>query len=229
MSDVRERLSRLIELAGESAPEKQRALAFELCDLLTDWPRLYPPAMREPFEVLLEKVLRRLDATTRRMIGTHLADHAETALALLNEFYFDMPPEARARILARNAGTPEAAPSVPETNDEVLLIEAVRRGTDFASAFGRFLDIPPATAQRIVDDTTGDALAVVCKGARLKRATYSALALLIRGDAGANPDAHYRRLSAYENVPENGACGILAYWRLRRDDAPSLDPGVRAA
>ncbi len=229
MSDVRERLSRLVELAGESAPEQQRALAFELCDLLTDWPERYPAAMREPFEVLLEKVLRRLDATTRRTIGTRLAGYAETALALLNEFYFDMPPDARASILARNAETPEAASSVAETNDEALLVDAARREADFASAFGRVLNIPPATAQRIVDDAMGDALAVACKGARLRRATYSALALLIRGDVRANPDARHRRLSAYETVPEDGARSILAYWRRPHGDTPPLETGMRAA
>src|SRR5208337_2165496 len=109
MTDARERLSRLIELAGENTPEKQRALAFELCDLLIDWPQRYPPAMREPFEALLEKVLRRLDGATRRMIAARLAGHPETALALLNEFYFDVPADARTDILRRNAELNEPA------------------------------------------------------------------------------------------------------------------------
>jgi hypothetical protein len=61
MSDARARLNSLVELATENAPEKRRALAIELCDLLLAWPANYPATMREPFEALLEKTVRLID------------------------------------------------------------------------------------------------------------------------------------------------------------------------
>lgn len=232
MVDARERLSHLIELAGESTPDKQRALAFELCDLLTDWPTRYPAAMREPFEALLEKVLRRLDGTTRRMIAARLAARPETALAFLNEFYLDVPADARRAILARNADLPEHAQIEGATaEDELPLIEAARRvrGAEFAAALARFLDVTPPLAQRILDDMSGDGLAVACKGAGVRRATYSALALLAGADLRANPAARYERLSAFEDVPAEGARRMLAFWRRLHDDGPPQEPGARAA
>ena len=148
MRDAKDRLSRLIELAGESTPEKQRALAFELYDLLIDWPQRYPLAMREPFEALLEKVLKRVDGTTRRMLAARLASHPTTAVTLLNEFYFDVPAEAKSAILRRNAALEEPLQNMPAYANEAELLAAARhvRGHDFAMALGDYLGVTPATS-----------------------------------------------------------------------------------
>lgn len=215
MSEPRERLTRLIELASENAPEKQAALAFELCDLLVDWPQRYPQIMREPFEALLEKVLRRLDETTRRLIATRLSQHSETAVALLNECYFDVPTKARSVILDRNVDAPDEAPSRVDVEGEARLIDAARRKTptEFAGELAKFLSVSPAMAQSILDDASGDALAVACRGANMRRATYSALVIVARGRSGAKADALYERLSAFDAIPENGARRMLGHWR----------------
>jgi hypothetical protein len=231
MTDARERLQRLIELAGENTPEKHRALAFELCDLLFDWPGRYPAAMREPFEALLEKVLRRLDGTTRRMIAARLATHAETAITLLNEFYLDMPAEARVGILARNANFAEIAPQEDGHADDAPLIDAARhtRGNELAAAFAHFLGVPAVTAQRILEDSSGNALAVACKGARVRRATFSALALLTLPEIRSNPTVRHARLSAFDDIPQGGADTMLDFWRRAHQDGPTIEAGVQAA
>jgi hypothetical protein len=230
-SDARDRLTRLIELATQSAPEKRRALAFELCDLLTDWPRRYPAAMREPFEVLLEKVLRRLDGTTRQLIATRLAVHSESAPNLLNGFYFDMQPAVRAIILRRNAETADGPIPEEETIDEPRLIAAARqmRGKDFAQAFAQSMRLPEPMAQRVLGDRAGDALAVVCKGAGVKRATYSALALLARDDKASDSDLRAEWLAAIDGISEAGARRLLEFWRAARDDTPMQETDARAA
>ena len=73
MTDAKQRLTHLIELASTDAPETRRTLAVELCDLLIDWPPHYPAAMREPFEALLEKTVRIIDCETRRSLIAKLA------------------------------------------------------------------------------------------------------------------------------------------------------------
>jgi len=74
--------------------------------------------------------------------------------------------------------------------------------------------VPTATAQSILDDASGDALAVACRGAGVRRATYSTLVVFA---AGGTPDIHletlHARLTAFDTVPENGARRMLAYWR----------------
>src|SRR3974390_519720 len=212
MRDAKDRLSRLIELAGESTPEKQRALAFELYDLLIDWTQRYPLAMREPFEALLEKVLKRVDGTTRRMLAARLASHPTTAVTLLNEFYFDVPAEAKSAILRRNAALEEPLQNMPAYANEAELLAAARRvrGHDFAMALGDYLGVTPATSERILADTSGNALAVACRGAGVKRATYSALALLTIGELRVNPGARFEHLVGFEQIPDPGARRLLA-------------------
>jgi hypothetical protein len=223
MSNARERLTHLIELASQSAPEKQRALATELCDLLIDWPADYSSAMRAPFEALLEKVARGVDRTTRRQLATRLAAYSETPLDLLNGFFFDLPLESRMALLARNdeASDGHAAP-VPEAEVEIPLVDILRKTdrTRFAIALGEFLHIDAATAGRILDDPTGEALAVASRGARLARATFSAMAVLANGKMPETIEAIYARLGTIDSIPQAGAERLLDFWRVHREVAP---------
>jgi hypothetical protein len=213
MSDPRERLTKLVELATENAPDKRRLLATELCDLLLDWPANYPHAMREPFETLLEKTMRLIDRETRIALIARIADARDAPLGFVSAYFFDAPDELRAAILARNAQDPQAAPG--RGVDEAALI-ALARATPrdaLADALADALDVPPETAARILHDGSGQALAVAAKGAHLSRATFSTLALLADG-AGA-PDETLARLAAYEGVPQDGCESMLAFWRGR--------------
>ncbi len=224
MSTARERLTHLVELASQSAPEKQRALAMELCDLLIDWPADYSNAMRGPFEALLERVARGVDRATRRQLATRLAAYADTPLALLNGFFFDLPLESRNAILARNDeagdGYLEIA-SDPEA--ERSLVDALRRSdhVDSAIALGEFLRIDAATAGAILDDRSTEALAVACKGAHLARATFSVIALLASERSPDALDANYARLGQIDAIPQAGAARLLRFWRARREASPA--------
>jgi len=209
MARMDARLQRLIELAGKPAPEDRAALALELAELLSDWPMKYPHEMREPFETLLEKCVRGVDNQTRARVAARVAGRAEAPVHLLNALFFDAPAEAKLGIVARNAGA--SAHEAGAAADEARLIEAARHGTgeDFAADFARLLGIEPVTARRILSEPSGNALAAACKGARLTRAAFSTLAVLFAPDA--KPDD--TRLSAYENVPQDGADNMLRYWR----------------
>lgn len=215
MSDARQRLTHLIELATTDAPENRRALAVELCDLLLDWPAHYPPAMREPFEALLEKIVRLIDADTRRALAERLGARDETPLPLLNEFYFDAPSETRDAIVLRNALLEDGTrPELPRT-DEKEIVAAARSRTngEFTRAFANLLGIEAGTAERILLDSSGRALAIACKGAHMNRATFSALALLTEA---ANGDSDTReRLASFDSVPLTAAERLLVHWRTR--------------
>jgi hypothetical protein len=214
MTDAKQRLTHLIELATADAPENRCTLATELCDLLLDWPAHYPAAMREPFEVLLEKTVRSIDCQTRRALIARLAKRHETPVMLLNEFYFDAPEDTRETIVLRNALMDGAAAASPnEHADEAALIAAARSKSpsEFSEAFANLLHIAPQTADNILHDHSGRALAVACKGAHLGRATFSALAIL--SEAGMALEDARERLSSFDSVPLTGAERLLDYWR----------------
>lgn len=214
MSDARQRLTYLIDLATEDAPESRRALAIELCDLLLDWPSHYPAQMREPFEALLEKTARMIDASTRRTLAAKVGAREGVPLPVLNEFYFDAAPETRDAIVLRNALAANAAPDLPETDErEIVAAARAKANGEFSKAFAQLLGIEPAIAQSILLDQSGRALAIACKGAHLTRAAFSALALLTENRAA--PGETRERLSSFDSIPLPGAERLLDHWRRR--------------
>jgi hypothetical protein len=58
MSNPREQLTHLLELAADPNTESRGALAEELRALLAHWPDAYGPEARAPFEALLDKITR---------------------------------------------------------------------------------------------------------------------------------------------------------------------------
>src|SRR5438105_15777845 len=94
----RERLNRLVELASQSGLPARRALANDLADLLLDWPAAYPPAMREPFEALLEKAVRDVEPAARAILAERFTGDTGTPLAILNLLIFDAAPAIKTAI-----------------------------------------------------------------------------------------------------------------------------------
>ncbi len=215
---AREKLSRLIDLASREAPDDRRALAQELCDLLLDWPASYPDSMREPFEALLEKTLRVIDAQTRETLAWRVAERRDAPLSLLNEFYFGAGPDLRKAILMHNAYANGESAHDPEPADlesatlGASLVQAARTTPQeqLSSRLAALCGLDGEIASRILQDASGEGLAVLARGAHLGRAAFSALALL----TGTAPDPE-RKLRVFDTVPQAGAEALLKFWKSR--------------
>lgn len=176
-----QKLTHLLQLADQG-PALRAALAEEVAELLTGWPADYPDSMRGVCEALLAKAARDVDADTRARLRVRLC----------------CDPDLTRRVLPR------------ESCANALVAEA-RQGGNVAGLLARHLGVDGATARQIVDDETGNALAVACKGAGLDRAAFSALALLA---APQRPSAiRFAVLDAYESVPTAEAGRVLRTWR----------------
>jgi hypothetical protein len=66
-------------------------------------------------------------------------------------------------------------------------------------------------AQQILDDESGAALAVACKGANIDRAAFSTLALLAH--PGRDRNHVFAVLDAFDTVPTSEATRVLRGWR----------------
>jgi hypothetical protein len=99
--------------------------------------------------------------------------------------------------------------------DERDLIAAARekRRADWAGDLAAFLDLPPALAQRIVQEPTGEALAIACKAAYLGRAAFSVLAVLAAREEMLPAHALYARLDQFDAVGRAEAIDTLNLWR----------------
>lgn len=175
------KLSHLLQLADQG-PALRAALAEEVAELLCDWPADYPHSMRGVCEALLARAARDVDAPTRARLRVRL--HAD--------------PELCARVLPRES--PSRA-----------LVDAARHGGNVMELLSESLGVDRAMAHQIVDDETGNALAVACKGAGFDRAAFSALALMAY--PGRDSAHAFAVLDAFESVPMHEATRLLRGWR----------------
>lgn len=228
MSDAKIRLKHLLDLAVSPAPEDRSRLVGELTALLLDWPEEYALATRAPFDRLLEKVCGDVDAPSRALLAGRFAAQPDAPIGLLNRLFFDAPDEVKPAILRRNALAHDdgyAGGAVAPCN-EAALIQAMRDGdSDLVAAFACALGVDAALASRILAEPSGKALAAACKGAHLKRTTFSALALLF----APNMMEKERRLGAYDAVPQDGAESLTAFWRRHPAMPEAVEEHSRAA
>ena len=175
------KLFHLLQLADQG-PALRAALAEEVAELLVNWPPDYPASMRSACEALLAKAAHDVDEATRARLRVQL--------------YSD--PELASRVLPRESATQG-------------LIETARQGGDLAGPLAAQLGVNGKTAAQILDDETGVALAVACKGAGLDRAAFSALVLIAR--PGRDRSHAYAVLDAFDSVPAGEASRVLRNWR----------------
>jgi uncharacterized protein YcaQ len=176
-----DKLSHLLQLADQG-PALRAALVEEVAKLLTDWPSDYPDSMRGVCEALLAKAACDVDAATRARLRVQL--------------YSD--PELSHRVLPRQAASQ-------------TLVEAARAGTHLPAALAQSLGVTDKMALQILDDETGAALAVACKGANIDRGAFSALVLLAR--PGRDHSHAFAVLDAFDTVPMSEATRVLRGWR----------------
>ena len=137
--------------------------------------------MRGICETLLAKAARDVDAATRTRLRVQL--------------YSD--PDLTARVL-------------PRVSVSQNLVAAARNGA-LQDALAESLGVEPRMAQQILDDESGAALVVACKGAHIDRAAFSALALLTR--PGRDRSNAYTVLDTYDAMPISEATRVLRGWR----------------
>jgi hypothetical protein len=178
-----QKLSHLLQLADQG-PALRSALAEEVAELLTNWPSDYPASMRGVCEALLAKAARDVDSATRARLRVQL--------------YSD--PELSARVLPRESAGH-------------ILVGAARKGDNdgVVKTLSDALGVDEAMARQILDDESGAALAVACKGSGLDRAAFSALALMAH--PGRDRTHAYAVLDAFDNVPTSEATRVLRGWR----------------
>ncbi len=181
-----QKLTHLLQLADQG-PSLRAALAEEVADLLTHWPSDYPDSMRGVCEALLAKAARDVDGATRARLRVQL--------------YSD--PGLAQRVLPR-----ESVAQIPLSR---TLVGTARDGGDLAAALAESLGVDLKMARQILDDETGAALAVACKGVSLDRAAFSALALLTQ--PGRDRAHAFAMLDSYDTVPVSEATRLLRGWR----------------
>ncbi|MGB8602235.1 MAG: hypothetical protein WCD42_08575 [Rhizomicrobium sp.] len=226
MLAARDRLKRFLTLADQG-PAQRAALAVDLVDFLVDWPAECPLAMRPPVLALLDMTLQEADGILRKRLAARLATLDDLPLGLANEIFHCAPDGLRQVLLRRNED--EGGRVQPLAAYDPLMLLGTVRDADRDSLAHRLvgaMHVPLSTAVGILGDESGLSLAVLCKGTRLGRAFYSALAVLaFQGLPGG-----LIRLGAYDRVSQRAADNLTACWQLQnRQSPPGSGERIRAA
>jgi uncharacterized protein (DUF2336 family) len=98
------------------------------------------------------------------------------------------------------------------------LIETLRRDSiaDFTVALGQELGVDPVTAERIVNDKGGEAIALAARALEAEKTQFMSLYLLLdyRRFGRARPASHLARVEAlYDKVTRDAAAASVALWQ----------------
>jgi uncharacterized protein (DUF2336 family) len=100
-----------------------------------------------------------------------------------------------------------------------------RRHTEFVYAFAWLAGVELAAAQTILKDRSFEALALVCRAARMERQFFARIVFSLRRDEASKAKA-LRILDLYLKVPEEAAGRLMRFWRMRTQagrDAAFMD------
>lgn len=211
MLEATERLRRFLILADQGAPLRS-ALAEDLADFLVNWPAECPGKMHGPVMALFDMALAEAGEYELRRLAKVLVPVPELPLsALARIFALTIPAEQR-RILNYCAHGPvEAPPKVVFHPDKLIAAARTGRG-NFAPELAVWLQISPALAADILRDEAAISLAVLCKGALLGKARFSALSLILFQDLPSDP----ARLAVYDEIPSGAAMRLVGVWQAGR-------------
>ena len=202
MVAAKEQLGHLLVLVAE---RRWTQLSCELADLILDWPENGPEAMRGPMLALFETALREADDQTQAALAPRFAGRSDIPLKILNLLYLAAPAPMRREILMRNELEP-GEPAAAAPADGTAILAAARNGArDFLSAFAVGTGVPRRIAQAVLSDSTGEALAVLCCGRGLDRASFSAIAIL-KGPRDLP-------LAVFDSIAPKAAARLAADWR----------------
>lgn len=100
-----------------------------------------------------------------------------------------------------------------ETINEGVLLSLLRDGRliEFIAAFARLAKTDTSTANRIVYEKKGEALAMTCRALQLGQGTFAAIYARTR-----NADAPEQLLSLYQEINDQAAQRAMRFWRTRQ-------------
>jgi hypothetical protein len=168
-----------------------------------------PPAAPTPARPPTEAELRM--ASNMSMQPTDAAE--------IHDMFFHAAAAERALILHNLAQTPlKAAPRIPTVRAqraiETLEMAAFAGDAEsFALELGESLILPARVAAQIVDDPSGEALAVAARALDMPSPVFQRILLFFKQEIGTSVTMVYRLSRLYDRLSDRSALVMLAAWR----------------
>ncbi|MGY3360394.1 hypothetical protein ACVWZK_007057 [Bradyrhizobium sp. GM0.4] len=142
-----------------------------------------------------------------------------TDAADIHDMFFRAGAPERALILHNLAQTPlKAAPRIPIVRAkraiQILEMAAIAGDVEnFTSELGDSLILPSRVAAQIVDDASGEALAVAARALDMPSPVFQRILLFFKPEIGNSVTDVYRLSRLYDRLSDRAALVMLAAWR----------------
>ncbi len=125
--------------------------------------------------------------------------------------------ESSERKLTRAQEYVEQAEHRKELN-ESFLVRMVREKKirEFLYAFSKLTGLDERTANRVLSDPTGEAVAIACKSSQFDRSTFSTIILLMDKGQLRNLNNTNVLLRIYDRIDTETAQRVMRFWRIRK-------------
>lgn len=241
------RLDGLFDLALRDGIDIRPTLLRVLTDLYVQKP-LHTPDEETQYVELATGLIDSVDAATRAAIAGRLRDYpaapaavvrklagaggaesapARTTGALpaddLTELFFSAAPEERRLIIANLLPEPGAQRPRPASQDLLARLETAalqRKPAEFARALRPALGIPPALAERIVQDATGEPLVIAAKALGMPATMLQRILLFLNPLIGQSVSRVYTLAALFEEIAPASAEQMVSIWRGTHKRAP---------
>lgn len=160
----------------------------------------------------------RIPTEVEQRMAANMAMQPKEA-AEIHDMFFRAGASERALILHNLAQTPlKAAPRIPTVRAkraiQILEMAAIAGDVEnFALELGDSLILPSRVAAQIVDDASGEALAVAARALDMPSPVFQRILLFFKPEIGTSVNAVYRLSRLYDRLAERSALVMLAAWR----------------
>ena len=137
---------------------------------------------------------------------------------------FDRKGKIRKRVLSKPELFVQDLEDQGKLKEEILItLIRAKKFPEFLVAFGKLADIDFTTAKRLVEDVSGEGLAVACKASQFDRSTFSSVLLALSQGTERTIDETYKLINLYDRIELPVAQRTLRFWRVCKQ-ATGMEP-----
>jgi len=177
---------------------------------LIERPDLPFEMMQSMFEKVSMELKQKILKQTKEIAPEKLDDMLKSVRAK-----FDRKGRVRKKILSK----PELYVQDLEDKGELkegVLVGLIRANQypEFLIAFGKLTDIDISTAKRLVQDVSGEGLAIACKATKFDRSTFSSILMALSHGTSRSIDETYKLINLYDRIQLSVAQRTMRFWRV---------------
>ncbi len=177
---------------------------------LIERPDLPFEMMQGMFEQVSMELKQKILEQTKEIAPEKLDDMLSTVRAK-----FDRKGKVRKRVLSKPELYVQDIEDRGQLNESAL-VSLIRSNKypEFLVAFGKLTNIDISTAKRLVQDVTGEGLAIACKATEFDRSTFSSILMALSQSSARSIDETYKLINLYDRIQLPVAQRTMRFWRV---------------